>query len=289
MSWLPHAPPPLRQPSVPIIPRLAIIPTYPCSRYIIPTYPTVVGVMRRYYTEEEGPLTDIPGSGNAPTLLHYEDFLRVAPLWEEYTAKIEEDAEAKEKFGWVREMYAFSIALAKAKVKVDLTPPPHNMLMSQPPTDHVMGDAAMIHYTWGAEVYNRTNDDPPKYHMVWTWDKRTYMGGQYHSPTSFALARLPDLPPWAPNALFLQEWFQHQAVTKDLWDTLNLEKEAFNRAVDEINAFQDGLPRGFNTVEAAVEVGKPSPIAVQARQEVERREREAKEAKAKADAAKAGR
>lgn len=38
--------------------------------------------------------------------------VQVVPDWERLTAHIEADPESKEKLGWVREMYAFSVAVA---------------------------------------------------------------------------------------------------------------------------------------------------------------------------------
>ncbi len=39
---------------------------------------------------------------------------QVVPDWERLTAHIEADKESKDRLGWVREMYAFSIAVALA-------------------------------------------------------------------------------------------------------------------------------------------------------------------------------
>ena len=61
--------------------------------------------------------------------------------------------------GWLRDMYAFSIALVRRKIKVDLTPIPDNLLMTQPPHDDKLGKAAILHYTWGALMY--TSDVSP--------------------------------------------------------------------------------------------------------------------------------
>jgi hypothetical protein len=40
--------------------------------------------------------------------------VQVIPDWERLTAHIEADKESKDKLGWVREMYGFSIAVALA-------------------------------------------------------------------------------------------------------------------------------------------------------------------------------
>lgn len=70
--------------------------------------------MRGLYPDELGPLQRVPPTGPAPVLMRVSEWLRVTPEWEALTARIEGDANAKAKLGWVREMYAFSIACAKA-------------------------------------------------------------------------------------------------------------------------------------------------------------------------------
>lgn len=70
--------------------------------------------MRALYPTDMGPLQRIPATGPAPVLMRFSEWLRVTPEWEDLTARIEADTNAKSKLGWVREMYAFSIACAKA-------------------------------------------------------------------------------------------------------------------------------------------------------------------------------
>ena len=80
-------------------------------------------------TLHPGEPEDIPQTGNAPVLMRFDDFAKVCPRWVELTAKLEKDEEAKEAFGWVREMYAYSIAAALAGVKHATPAPPHSPLM----------------------------------------------------------------------------------------------------------------------------------------------------------------
>ena len=47
--------------------------------------------------------------------------MQVIPTWEKLAAQIEADPESVRVLGWVREMYAFSLALALTHTKVDLT------------------------------------------------------------------------------------------------------------------------------------------------------------------------
>ena len=46
-------------------------------------------------------------------------------------------------------MYAWDIATTLCDVHVHLPAVPRNPLMVQIPKDHIVGVAALIHYTWG--------------------------------------------------------------------------------------------------------------------------------------------
>lgn len=82
----------------------------------------IEGVMRTMFPAKYGPLSNVPNTGPAPVLMRSADWLRVAPDWERLAAHIEATPEAKDKLGWVREMYAFSIACA-LNVRSLLLPP----------------------------------------------------------------------------------------------------------------------------------------------------------------------
>ena len=60
---------------------------------------------------------------------------QVLPVWSDITWQMQEDPEAIEKFGWVRDMYSFSIAVAKCNISMIIKPVPYNKLMVQPPAD----------------------------------------------------------------------------------------------------------------------------------------------------------
>eukprot|EP00897_Mesotaenium_endlicherianum_P007849 jgi/Mesen1/7092/ME000369S06419 len=131
--------------------------------YIIPTYPTIHDIMTRYYP---GDLRDVPQTGNAPVLATTADLK------------------------WVREMYAFSIAAALAKMPIDLPPVPQS-IMVQPPADSQLGEAAIIHYTWGSEIKNDKGE------VIWSWDKRTWTTEGSFPP------HIPDPPPGLASELQL--------------------------------------------------------------------------------------
>ena len=166
--------------------------------YIIPSYPSVVPYSQRYYPPEMGPLSDIPPTGNAPVLLTTTDLQAVLPEWsrvrgglgvvsvtrpdphwclgpQQIVTEIENDEVAVEALGWVRDMYAWSFAVARLKLVQDMPQPPNNPLMVQPPADkcvlhrmhccvcaHIrtgrrsLGLASILHYTWGPVVHNKS-------------------------------------------------------------------------------------------------------------------------------------
>lgn len=103
--------------------------------------------MRRMYPEERGPVTDIQPSGPAPILLHVDDWRRVTPRWEAFTALIEGDEAMKKRLGWVREMYAFSAALAVEGIRLAIEPHPATPFIAHLPLDHRRGQAHAYHYT----------------------------------------------------------------------------------------------------------------------------------------------
>ena len=55
----------------------------------------------------------------------------MASEWERLTAHIEADPESKERLGWVREMYAFSTAVALKKIDLDIVACPECPLIAQ--------------------------------------------------------------------------------------------------------------------------------------------------------------
>ena len=184
--------------------------------YIDPTYPTIKKVMKKLYP---GPLENIPRTGPAPAMLRIKQWLEVIPEWEKLTAEIEGNEEAKEKLGWVREMYAFSIACALKVVRLELKAPPDNILFIQPPADKTLGAAAMMHYTWGSIIKNNKDKE------VWRFDKREYTDEKWLKNPDM----LPEVPKFNPEAGWkLQDGVE---VTRELRNSLNAMIRRMNEAI----------------------------------------------------------
>jgi hypothetical protein len=127
-----------------------------------------------------GPMTQkelekIAPIGNSPTYMAFEDMKRVMPLWMNISIAVFKDQEANKVWGWVQEMYGFTIALYNAGIThVDL----FLHMMAQPPWDHKMEMAHekpyyILHYTYGMD-YKFTGEFTPGKYGEWRWDKRTY-------------------------------------------------------------------------------------------------------------------
>ena len=156
--------------------------------YINPNYPSLPDVMRSLMPAGKRDTTkmeDIPCTGPAPTMIRRTDLVPLMDEYERIAAAIEADPVAKEKLGWVREMYAYDLAAAVIGVKHTVQDPGETIMIAQPPADANMGKASMYHYTWGAEYFK----DGQK---VWSWDKRPYVETKHvRVPGRFK----PELPP----------------------------------------------------------------------------------------------
>jgi len=164
--------------------------------YINPGYPGLESVISRMWPGGQQSL--IPCTGPAPVLITHGDLVRLMPKWEEYAAWIENDSEAKDKLGWVREMYAYSIAAAQAGIVHEVQEPGSTVLISQPPADDSAGRASLFHYTWGAQFKNSSGG------VVWEFDKRPFTETRH---VRTMRAYIPSLPPQdaATRGLRLQD------------------------------------------------------------------------------------
>ena len=138
-------------------------------------------------------------------------------------------------------MYAWDAAALVAGVKHEVASSPGSPLMAQPPADDALGEAFILHYTWGPEIYD--GDDT----KVWMFDKRQYGGGQYQRGP-YELTRVPDPPSWDPTrGLQLQTFFQPRALTESKLALIKTMIDEFNEAVDSLPR----IPKGHKTLRDA--------------------------------------
>lgn len=105
------------------------------------------GKLSRKQLEEIAPI------GNSPTFMTFEAMKRVMPIWMNTSIAIFKDTEASQAWGWVQEMYGFTIACWLGGIKhVDL----YLHMMAQPPWDTRMELSPtkpfyILHYTYGMD------------------------------------------------------------------------------------------------------------------------------------------
>ncbi|GFZ16724.1 hypothetical protein Acr_25g0011330 [Actinidia rufa] len=69
-------------------------------------------VLRKFFPEDKGPITNIDPIGNSPVIVGKESLKKIAPTWMNISLAMKKDPEADKKFGWVLEMYAYAVASA---------------------------------------------------------------------------------------------------------------------------------------------------------------------------------
>ncbi|PNH11871.1 hypothetical protein TSOC_001280, partial [Tetrabaena socialis] len=120
-------------------------------------------------------LEEIAPVGNSPTFMTFDDMKKVMPVWMNISIAVFKDKEANSVWGWVQEMYGFTIACWLSGIKhVDL----FLHMMAQPPWDQDMKMANgkpfyILHYTYGMD-YKLSGEFTPGKFGEWRFDKRTY-------------------------------------------------------------------------------------------------------------------
>ena len=149
--------------------------------------------------------------------------------------------EVRKALGWLRDMYAYDAAALAVGVEHVVAPTPKTPLMAQPPADEKVGDAFLLHYTWGPEIYDAADN------KLWVFDKRSYGGGQYQRGP-YPLSKIPDPPAWDPAAgLQLQSFFQPRTLSESKLGLIRLMIDEFNEAVGKLPR----IPKGHATLEEA--------------------------------------
>ncbi|EFN57057.1 hypothetical protein CHLNCDRAFT_143799 [Chlorella variabilis] len=187
--------------------------------------------MPRFYPPGLGPLSEVPRTGPSPVMARVAEWLRVLPRWEAYSAQIEADAEASKRLGWVREMYAFSLAVAVERLDLDLGQSGNSTLIIQPPVDLRLGRATQIHYTWGPKLKEGGNDTE-----FWRFEKRDWTQQRFEDTAP----PVPLPPPWHPG------WRTPSArvgrkgapTSQEDYELILLEVNTFNRGLEEVGGSQ---------------------------------------------------
>ncbi|KAH6757892.1 Hyp O-arabinosyltransferase-like protein [Perilla frutescens var. hirtella] len=126
-------------------------------------------VLRKFFPEERGPITNIDPIGNSPVIVGKDALKKIAPTWMNVSLAMKKDPETDKAFGWVLEMYAYAVASALHGVGNIL----YKEFMLQPPWDTTIGKSYIIHYTYGCDydlqgkmTYGKIGE--------WRFDKRSY-------------------------------------------------------------------------------------------------------------------
>ncbi|KAL8475198.1 hypothetical protein ACS0TY_031572 [Phlomoides rotata] len=104
-------------------------------------------ILRKFFPEEKGPITNIDPIGNSPVIVGKEALKKIAPTWMNVSLEMKKDPEADKAFGWVLEMYAYAVASAFHGVGNIL----YEEFMIQPPWSTTIGKSYIIHYTYGCD------------------------------------------------------------------------------------------------------------------------------------------
>ncbi|KAE8732808.1 hypothetical protein F3Y22_tig00001728pilonHSYRG00059 [Hibiscus syriacus] len=68
-------------------------------------------VLRKYFPENKGPITNIDPIGNSPVIIAKDSLEKIAPTWMNVSLAMKKDPETDKAFGWVFEMYAYAVCL----------------------------------------------------------------------------------------------------------------------------------------------------------------------------------
>ena len=164
----------------------------------------------------------IPNTGPAPILMTVGDWKKITPDWESFAAAIEADTEMKERLGWVREMYGFSLALVKNKLEVDLTPPGESLFISQLPVDKKLGNAHAYHYTQ-CTIYKTIMGDQD----VWKYDKRFYTSVD----DALYVPRIEEPPPYEEG---VWKFIEGNHVTQEVHEAISEMIKRMNRGIGSL-------------------------------------------------------
>ena len=82
--------------------------------YMSPVPSQQASVVKRYY---QGNHLDVQPVGGSPAIMHTATLKKLAPVWFDLSVKLKADRDADRIFGWVLEMWGYSIACAQLGIK----------------------------------------------------------------------------------------------------------------------------------------------------------------------------
>ena len=127
------------------------------------------------FNAARAPRASFPPTGNSPCMLSIDALRAVTPIWHDLAVRMKHDPEADAAFGWVLEMWAYSVAVAQAGVKHAMV----DELMIHPPWDASTRaksngrQAFVIHYTYGQD-FTKSGQMTNGKVGDWHWDKRDH-------------------------------------------------------------------------------------------------------------------
>ncbi|RDX86759.1 Hydroxyproline O-arabinosyltransferase 3, partial [Mucuna pruriens] len=155
-------------------------------------------IIRKFYPEEKGPVTDVNPIGNSPVIIQKSLMEEIAPTWVNISLKMKDDPETDKAFGWVLEMYAYAVAFA----------------LHGPPWDLKVENRFIIHYTYGCD-YNLKGELTYGKIGEWRFDKRSYLLGP--PPKNLSLP-----PPGVPESVVrLVKMVNEATANIPEWDSIN--------------------------------------------------------------------
>ncbi|PQQ07406.1 uncharacterized protein Pyn_32154 [Prunus yedoensis var. nudiflora] len=147
-------------------------------------------IIRKFYPEEKGPVTDIDPIGNSPVIIKKSLLEEISPTWVNVSLRMKDDPQTDKAFGWVLEI-----------------------LIVQPPWDLEVGKTFIIHYTYGCD-YNLKGALTYGKIGEWRFDKRSYLSGP--PPRNLSLP-----PPGVPESVIrLVKMVNEATANIPGWDTL---------------------------------------------------------------------
>lgn len=77
-------------------------------------------IIRKYFPEENGPVTNIDPIGNSPVIIKKDMLEKIAPTWMNVSLRMKDDPETDKTFGWVLEIHHGTWKLGKGSSSIIL-------------------------------------------------------------------------------------------------------------------------------------------------------------------------